>query len=250
MIQAIIIDDEADGREALEMAVRRYCPDIELKGTFDSPETGIEAIRSIKPQLVFLDVQMPGMSGFDVLKQVDPGSFKVIFVSAYDHYAIKAIRFSAMDYLLKPIDVEELVSAVNRTKALLQEKSTDYTVQSVLNNVQHKAGFIERLAVPSLNSIDFFETKDIIFCKAERSYTTLYLSNKQSKLVSSNLKDFENILADSGFYRAHHSYLINLRHVQRYVKGEGGYVVMTDNHEVDISRRKKEEFLALLHKLK
>jgi two-component system, LytTR family, response regulator len=246
MIQAIIIDDEADGREALEMAVKRYCPDIDLKGIFSSPEMGVEAIRNIKPQLVFLDVQMPGMSGFDVLKQVGPVSFKVIFVSAYDRYAIKAIRFSAMDYLLKPIDVEELVSAVNRVKALLPEKSTDYTVQSVLNNVQHKAGFIERLAVPSLDGIDFFETKDLIFCKAEGSYTTLYLLNKQSKLVTRNLKDFENILADSGFYRVHHSYLINLRHVQRYVRGEGGHVVMTNQHEVDVSRRRKEEFLALL----
>jgi two-component system, LytTR family, response regulator len=249
MIQAIIIDDEADGREALAMAVKRYCPDIELKGIFESPEKGVEAIRSVKPQLVFLDVQMPGMSGFDVLKQVDPVSFKVIFVSAYDRYAIKAIRFSAIDYLLKPIDVEELVSAVNRVKNLLQEKNTDYTIQSVLNNVQHKAGFIERLAVPSLEGIDFFETNDIIFCKAEGSYTTLYLANKQNKLVSRNLKDFENILADSGFYRAHHSYLINLRHVQRYIKGEGGHVVLTDNHEVDISRRKKDEFLALLNRL-
>jgi two-component system LytT family response regulator len=192
---------------------------------------------------------MPQMSGFDVLHQLSPITFEVIFVSAHDRYAIKAIKFSALDYLLKPVDVDDLVHAVKKVKERLNSKSNSYQYQSVLNNIQSKSGKIEKLAIPSLNGIDFFKTEDIIYCRAEGSYTTVFLKDKQSCLVSKNLKDFESLLAESGFCRVHHSYLINLLHVQKYVKGEGGYVLLTDGHHVDISRRKKDEFLALLDTL-
>jgi two-component system LytT family response regulator len=204
------------------------------------------AIRENKPQLVFIDVQMPGMSGFDVLQKLSPVSFEVIFISAYDRYAIKAIKFSALDYLLKPIDVDELVHAVQRVKDRVGKKENNYPVQSVLHNLQFSTGQVQKLAVPSLDGVDFFSVQDVIFCKAEGSYTTIFLTNGAQKVVSRNLKDFENLLSESAFCRVHHSYLINLNHVQRYVRGEGGYVVLTENHHVDISRRRKEEFLAKL----
>ncbi|MDX2245833.1 MAG: LytTR family DNA-binding domain-containing protein [Bacteroidia bacterium] len=249
MIETILIDDEADGREALKLAIERYCPDITLLGEYATPEAGLEAIKTLRPDLVFLDVQMPGMSGFDLLQKVSPVTFEVIFVSAYDRYAIKAIKFSALDYLLKPIDIDELIQAVNRAKTRMDQKQSHFPVQSILNNIQTQSGKIERLAVPSLEGIDFFDTEDIIFCKADGNYTLIFLTNQQTKMVSRNLKDFENLLSDSGFCRVHHSFLINLRHVQRYIKGEGGFVILTDEHHVDISRRKKEEFLALLDRL-
>ncbi len=246
MITAVIIDDEDDGRDAIELAVKKYCPEVTITGTYGTPELGVKAIRQLKPSLVFLDVQMPQMSGFDVLQQLSPITFEVIFVSAYDRYAIKAIKFSALDYLLKPVDVDDLIQAISKVKERLYNKNNFFQYQSVLNNVQSKGGKIEKLAVPSLNGIDFFETADIIYCKADGSYTTLFLKNKQSCVVSKNLKDFENLLAESGFCRVHHSFLINLRHVQKYIKGEGGYVLLTEGHHVDISRRKKDEFIALL----
>jgi two-component system LytT family response regulator len=247
MINAVIVDDEEDGREALRLAVRNYCPTVNLLATCGSAEEGIECIRRLAPELVFLDVQMPKKSGFDLLKELSPIDFKVIFVSAFDKYAIKAIKFSALDYLLKPVDVDELITAVNKVND--DHPRSLYQYQSVWNNVQHKSGRIDRLAVPTFDGIDFYKTDDIIFCKADGNYTHLYLADKSVKLASKNLKDFENILLDSGFCRVHHSFLINLMHVQKYVKGEGGYVLMTDHHQVEISRRKKEEFLRLLDRV-
>jgi two-component system LytT family response regulator len=189
------------------------------------------------------------MSGFDLLQQLSPLTFEVIFVTAHDQYAIKAIRFSALDYLLKPVDVDDLMHAVKKVQERLQHKNSAFQYQSVLNNIQFRSGKIEKLAVPSFEGIDFFNTDDIIYCQADGNYTTLFLKNKQSKLISRNLKDFESLLVESGFCRVHHSSLINMKHIQKYVKGEGGYVILTDNHHVDISRRKKEEFLNMLDKL-
>jgi len=248
MINAILIDDEPIALQALRVAIERYCPEVHVKGVYQSPEQGLEGIRRLKPDLVFLDIQMPQMSGFDVLMQAAPVHFEVIFVSAHDHYAIKAFRFSALDYLLKPIDIDDLIQAVRKVKERMRTKGSFYQYQSVLNNIQLKSGKIEKLAVPTQDGIDFYNTQDIIYCKADGSYTDIMLRNNQHTLVCKNLIDFENLLTDSGFCRVHHSYLVNLRHVQKYIKGEGGYVILTDNHHVDISRRKKEEFLALLDK--
>lgn len=245
MIPTLIIDDEADGRDALRMALTRYCPEVILLGDYGVPEEGLAAIRELKPKLVFLDVQMPGMSGFDLLQRAQPVSFEVIFVSAYDRYAIKAIRFSALDYLLKPVDVDELIRAIQRVNARKQVP-TAHHLQSAGYNLPGRSGKIERVAVPSAAGIDVFETDEIIFCRAEGSYTQIYLRSGLTQLVSRNLKDFEELLSESGFCRVHHSFLINLRHVQRYLKGEGGQAIMTGGHHVDIARRKKESFLALL----
>ena len=249
MINALIIDDEADGRDVLEISLRKYCPEIVVKKVCDSPAQGIQAIKDLRPDLVFLDIQMPQMSGFDVLQHVTPVTFEVIFVSAYDQYAIKAIKFSALDYLLKPLDVDELIHAVQKVKERLKNKNNPHQYQSILDNIQYKADKIRKLAVPSLEGIDLFDTDDIIYCQAEGSYTILYLKGKQRKITSRNLKDFENILVDSGFCRVHNSFLINMMHVQRYIKGEGGYVILSDDHHVDISRRKKDDFLRLLARI-
>lgn len=246
MIKAILIDDEATGLETLQLAIEKYCPDVVIKGVYQSPQQGLEGIKQIRPDLVFLDVQMPQMSGFDVLQLASPVTFEVIFVSAHDQYAIKAIKFSALDYLLKPIDVDELIHAIKKVKERRNNKNNLYQYQSVLNNIQMKSGKIEKLAVPSAEGIDFFNTEDIIYCRADGSYTVIILKNNKQVLVCKNLKDFENLLVPSGFCRVHHAYLINLRHVQKYIKGEGGYVILTDNHHADISRRKKDEFLELL----
>jgi two-component system LytT family response regulator len=249
MIRAIIIDDEQDGREGLRLAINRYCPDVKLIQVCATPEEGIDAINTLHPDLLFLDVQMPRLSGFDVLQRVDQITFVVIFVSAYEKYAIKAIRFSALDYLLKPVDADELVQAVRRVIERPLDGGQRHHYQSLLHNVQHSGKPIGRLAVPSTDGIDFLNTDEIIFCQAEGSYTQIYLTQGRKLLISKNLRDFENILFDSGFCRVHHSSLINVRHVQKYIRGEGGYVLLTGGHQVNISRRKREEFISMLDKV-
>lgn len=249
VIRAIIIDDEADGRDAIRISLQKYFPGITIAGVFGNPEEGLSAIKESPPDLLFLDIQMPQMSGFDLLNALMPLSFEVIFVTAFDQYAIKAIRFSALDYLLKPLDIDELRGAIDRAKERLHARDSGHQYQSVLHNLRQRGPRIERLAVPTGEGIEFFNTADIIYCEADGSYTTLYLRGGQKTLVSRNLKDFESLLIDSGFSRVHHSFLINMIHVQKYVKGEGGYVVMTGDHHVDISRRRKEEFLKFLDKV-
>lgn len=249
MIRAVIIDDEVDACETLRMALERYCPTVQLLQTCTSAEDGIVTIRTLKPDVVFLDVQMPEMSGFDLLQHIDSISFAVIFVSAYDQYAIRAIRFSAVDYLLKPVNAGELVAAVARVAENGITRERQVRVSSLMQNASALTGPITRVAVPLGDTIEMFETRDIIYCKAEGSYSYVYRTNHRKTLVSRHLKDFENLLADAGFFRIHHSFLINIRHVQRVVKSEGGYVVMSDDHELDISRRKRDEFLNILTRL-
>lgn len=249
MIRAIIIDDEENGREGLRLTLKKYCPEIIVEHICESPEHGVEVIKSSKPDLVFLDIQMPNMSGFDLLQQVAPVNFEVIFVTAHDQYAIKAIKFSALDYLLKPIDVDDLMQAVKKVKERLTVEPNTFRYQSILNNIQYKSREIEKLAVPTLEGIDFFETHEIIFCKADGNYTVLFFKGNTNKIVSRNLKDFESLLTEPAFCRVHNGALINMKHIQKYVKGEGGYVILTEGHKVDISRRKKESFLLLLNRI-
>lgn len=249
MIKTLIIDDEHHGRQSLQRALQQYCPEIGIVGICESPEEGILAIRKLKPDLVFLDIQMPNLTGFDVLQELSPIDFEVIFVTSYDQYAIKAIKFSALDYLLKPLDVDDLIHAVRKTKEQLHKKGNAHRYQSVLHNINHTDRKIEKLAIPTLDGIDFFKTENIILCQADGSYTTLYLVGHQKQVISKNLKDFENLLSGSGFCRVHNSFLINLKHIQKYFKGDGGYVILTENHQVDISRRRKDAFLNVLDKI-
>lgn len=249
MIRSIVIDDEEDARETLKLALKKYCPNVELLAFCETPEKGLETISNTQPDLVFLDVQMPGMSGFDLLQQLKDINFAVIFVTAYDRYAIKAIKFSALDYLLKPVDPDDLVSSIRKFEETQHTKEHTYRYQSVLSNVKNQQSNIDKLAIPTAEGIIFMETTNIIYCQADGNYTLLYLTGGRTTLVSKPLKDFESMLVDSGFSRIHHASLINMKHIQKYVKGDGGYVILTDNHNVDVSRRKKEAFLHQLHKI-
>lgn len=249
MIKSLIIDDEADAREVLKLALEKYCPEVEVLVACATPEEGLKAIRSHQPDLVFLDVQMPHMSGFDLLEQLGDINFAVIFVTAYDRYAIKAIKFSALDYLLKPVDPDDLVSAVQKAEDRQSIENSSYRYQSVLSNVKNKHAQIDKLAIPDSEGIMFVETANIICCRADGNYTMLYLMGGKTTLVSKPLKDFENMLADTGFCRVHHATLVNMNHIRKYVKGDGGYVVLSDSHHVEVSRRKKEAFLQQLHKI-
>ena len=248
-VKAIIVDDERHGREALQRALMEYCPEVEILELCENPEKGIEKIKELRPDLVFLDIQMPNLSGFDVLQQLAPIDFEVVFVTSYEKYAIKAIKFSALDYLLKPVDADDLVLAVQKAKKQMNRADSGFRYQSVLNNINHRSGKIEKLAVPTTDGINFYQTKDIIYCDADGHYTTLYLVGQKKEVVTKNLKDFENLLSGSGFFRVHNSSLVNMRHIRKYVRGEGGYVILTEDYHVTVSRRKKDDFLNMLNKI-
>jgi two-component system LytT family response regulator len=244
MIKAIIIDDEQDAREGLKLSIEKSCPEISILALCESPEIGIKKIHELRPELVFLDVQMPRLSGFDLLEKFETINFEVIFVTAFDKYAIKAIKFSALDYLLKPVDVEELISAVQKIKAKQKNKTAHF--KSLLRNIKYNSENFSRLAIPSNNEIILQKTADIVYCEADGNYTTLHLADDKKITVSKTLKEFENILPETDFCRIHHATLVNLAHITKYVKGEGGYVMVTGRRHLDVSRRKKENLLQAL----
>src|SRR5436190_12658985 len=247
ILKAIIIDDEARSRKALQIALNDYCPSVQIAAIAETPKNGIEAIIKHKPDIVFLDVQMPGMSGFDLLSHFPEINFDVVFITAHDHYAIKAIRFSALDYLLKPIQIDELMAAVKKAEEKKNNRHTNWQYRSLYENVRSGHNASGSIAVPTGDGLLFIKTHNIIRCEAEGNYVIIYQSDKEKMLITKNLGDLESMLDAKEFFRVHNSHLVNLSHIKKYVKGDGGYVIMSDNSTVDVSRRKKEEFMLILN---
>jgi len=242
MIRACIVDDEKKGRDTLSKLLEEYCKDVEIIGEADSVETAYQFISGNHPELVFLDVEMPRGSGFELLKRFEKVNFKTIFVTAHNHYAIKAIKFSAVDYLLKPVDVDELVEAVSRVKSMPVLHQSSYT--GLLDNLDNtRSG---KLAVPVKDGVAFIHASDIIRMQADGSYTHIYtLTEKYT--ASKNVKEYEDLLHDMNFFRAHHSHLINLKHVKHFSRVDGYFALMSDGSSVEVSRRKKDHFLQLMN---
>ncbi|MCD6065953.1 MAG: DNA-binding response regulator [Bacteroidetes bacterium] len=249
MIKAIIVDDEEKSRITLQSLIHLYCPGIEVVELCDSVQNALKAINRETPDLVFLDVEMPFQNGFTLLEEIKDPSFAVIFTTAYDHYAIKAIRYSALDYLLKPIDSDDLKAAVNKVKTMKKPPgSSAISYDLLLSNLKIKSGPI-KIAVPTFEGLQMINSGDIIKCTADESYTHITLTSNEKLVVSKILKEYEDLLADLAFFRVHNSCLINLRHVIKYIKGEGGYVIMSNGESVEVSRRKKTELLNRLARL-
>jgi two-component system LytT family response regulator len=242
-IRAIIVDDEKNARENLFGILEKHCPEVRIVCLASSAAEAIECILQHKPELIFLDIEMPGGNGFKVLEHFPHAEFGVIFVTAYDHYAIQAIRFSALDYILKPINSLQLKAAVIKY-AELQEKF-DLRLRQFMNN-QKIAPEDQKIALPSVNKIDYIEIKQIISCKGEANYTRIYLSNGKSLMVSKPLIEYEEILENYGFVRTHKSHLVNLRHILSFIKNDGGSLLMSDNTSIPVSRRKKDFVLGKL----
>jgi two-component system, LytTR family, response regulator len=245
MIRTFVVDDEPYCCEALVTLLEQNCPEIQLAGVFHNGKDALEAINKHSPDLVFLDVEMPHMNGFEMLEQIPSIDFELIFSTSYDQYALKAIRYSALDYLLKPVDSEELQNAVNkvvqRTKKPLAEQ-----LQILLQKIHAPSTPINKIAMPTMEGLQMIQVASIISCEANSNYTILHLTEKKKKIVSLTLKEIEELLEDHSFARVHRCYLVNLNEVEKYMKGEGGYLVMTNGSTVDVSRTKKE---ALLKKL-
>ncbi len=249
MIRTIIIEDEPVSREMLTLMLQRYKDDIEIIDTCSNPTDGIESIAKHQPDLIFLDIQMPKMNGFDMLKKIPVINFEVIFTTAFDQYAINAIRISALDYLLKPVDDEDLALAIEKCKERLQSKKSGKQFENLFNNLVNKNPLDKTLALAASDGISFVKMCDILRVEANGRYTKFYLLNKETILVSKTLGDFEEILAANQFFRIHDSSIINLNHIKKYIRGDGGLVVLSDNTELDVARRRKEDFIKLIPKL-
>jgi two-component system, LytTR family, response regulator len=242
MLTAIIIDDEQKGRIALKQKLQDYCPEIQLAGEAANGEEGLLLIERNNPEIVFLDIEMPRMNGFEMLHQVKNKNFHLIFTTAYDQYAIKAIRYAAFDYLLKPVDIEELRAVIKR---IVQQSSRVNIVRKleVLEENFQPKNSLSKIAIPSLDGLLFFNISDIIHLEAQSNYTAIYFINHPKLIASRTLKEFEDILPPDIFFRTHHSHLINLNYIKRYIKGDGGQIEMQNGNFIDVSRRKKDEFL-------
>jgi two-component system, LytTR family, response regulator len=246
MIKAIIVDDEKKSRITLENLLHQNCQNVMIMDLCESVETALNAIDKHSPDLVFLDIEMPFQNGFALLEKIKVPSFEIIFTTAYDHYAIKAIRFSALDYLLKPIDVDELKSAIEKVEnKRANKKNQIHDYEMLLSNLKIKSRSA-KIAVPTFDGLQMLGAEEIIKCTAHESYTEISLCNGSKIMVSRLLKEYEDLLSDLNFFRIHNSCLVNLTHVKKYIKGEGGYVLMSDGASCEVSRRKKTELLSRL----
>ena len=243
MIKAIIIDDEMHCRKTLAILLKEYCPEVQLMVQCSDAENGIEAIENLKPDLVFLDIEMPGMNGFDMLEKFSEIPFAVIFTTGYDQYAIKAFRFYAIDYLLKPIEPKELINAVHKVRVQKQLPATDQ-FQMLLNKMQNREEVFPKIPVPTSDGFELIAIEQVLYCEAKDNYTFFNLKNKKKIIACRMLKEVEEQLGDFPFFvRVHNSYIVNIREVKKYVRGEGGYVIMSDDTSVNVSRSRKEELL-------
>jgi two-component system, LytTR family, response regulator len=243
MMKAIIIDDEPKGRNILQHLIAQNFPNIKVVATASGADEGIQRIDAWKPDVVFLDVEMPGKNGFDMLKELGAIDFKIIFVSAHNHYALNAIKLSAIDFLLKPVDLDDLKKAVERLS--VQPTNPVRQVPHLLNQLQHPKSSFGKIVITSLSAIEFVNISDIIYCKSDNVYTEVYLKDT-TITATKTLKEFEDLLSGHFFFRIHHSYLINMTQIKKYLRGDGGTVIMCNEAEIEVSRRRKSAFLELL----
>jgi two-component system LytT family response regulator len=241
MIKALVIDDEKSSRDILEWQVAKHCPSVKIMASVSSSLDAVEVISKLEPQLVFLDIQMPEINGFELLEKLSPINFEVIFTTAFNEYAVKAFKYGAMDYLLKPIDMEELKTAVNKVEQKINEAT------KVSADLPPHPG--KRMALTTSNSLIFIDPENIIYCEGKSNYTYFHLNTAEKKiLISRTLKEIEEILVSFNFFRIHNSYLINMKYAKEYVRGSGGYVVMHNQAHLTVARSRKDEFFEFFMK--
>ncbi|MGB0177742.1 MAG: LytR/AlgR family response regulator transcription factor, partial [Owenweeksia sp.] len=249
-LRAVIVEDEHASRETLASYLARYCPQVELCGMADSVKPALELIHKQRPDLVFLDIEMPFGNGFDLLEQVGNIDFDTIFITAFSEYALKAIQVSAAHYLLKPVDIEELVSAVQKVAQSREREQQFLHTRILVENVQLENKQLHKVVLPTMDGFEVIRIKDIIRCEAADNFTEFHLQEGGKKLICRSLKHYEELFADFDFIRVHKSHLINRHYVSRYRKGKGGTVEMSNGDQVEVSATRKQEFLAHFSTLK
>jgi two-component system LytT family response regulator len=247
MIKAVIIDDETASREALDALLREFVEEVQVLGQAGTPAEGLDMVRKLKPDVLFLDVELDGESGFDLLEQLPDDGPEVVFTTGYEQYATRAFRSDAADYLLKPVDLTQLREAVRKVAEKRKSAGAEERYEVLIRNWRSQGD--EQIALSSSEGFIFVKLRDLIYCKGDGAYTYFFMNENEKVTVSKNIGEFENLLVSRGFFRVHKSYLINLNEMRRYVRGEGGYVVMSNGHTVDVSKRRKEAFMATLTRI-
>lgn len=248
MIRVAVIDDEPHIRDGLLKLLGKHCPNVLIAGTAGSVRDGKELIRQQHPDLVLLDIRLDDGTGFDLLKRLDPVDFRVIFITAYEQYAVKAFKFSALDYILKPVDPDELTEAVKHAEQILKH-DLRIRLAALENNLQRGNITHKKLVLKTAENVFIVEIPKISYCESDGSYTIFHLDDGKKIMVSKNLKEYDDLLNDQGFYRIHKSYLINLSYVERFDKGEGGFVVLKNEVRIPVASRKREQLMELFDHL-
>ncbi|MEL6656294.1 MAG: LytTR family DNA-binding domain-containing protein [Bacteroidota bacterium] len=240
-IRAIIVDDESHCRSALLKQLEWSTPQVEVVATCENVEQAITAIKTHQPDLVFLDIEMPGKNGFDLLNFFDPVHFEVIFTTAYDNFALEAFKVHAVDYLLKPIDEDALLEAIKRVTIHIQNKRPIARIQELIQHINLKQGE-KRIPFPMAEGVEFINTADIIRCESEGSYARIFYNAPKPLFIAKSLRQIEDLIDSNDFIRVHQSHLVNVRHILRYLKADGGQLVLSDNTHIPISRGKKDDW--------
>ncbi len=246
MLKTVIVDDEPQAREAIRLIIKNYNMNLNVLAEAASVEKGWQVIREFHPDLVFLDILLPDGNGFDILSRFSPIDFKIIFITGNDNFAIQAIKYSALDYIMKPVRFEELNDAVSKARDQINKELLDLKISAMLSNMKDPGRKMEKIILKTFESIHLVNIHDIIRCVSDKNYTTFVLTGNKEMLVSKTIKEFDELLSPSGFIRIHQSYLINLAHFVRFDKQDGGYVVLTDNVRIPVSFRKKDNLFRAL----
>ncbi len=246
-MNVLIVDDEQKARETIKEVIKLYCPQVTVVNEADGVKSALIHINSQKPDLILLDIRLNDGNGFDIIDQIRSHNIVIIFITAYNEYAIKAFRVAALDYLLKPIDAEEFALSLERAYEKIKASKLSERIDAFLQNM--KTGELKKITLKTNENIHIVNISDIIYCEADKNYTTFYLINTTKILVSRTLGEFEELLSGSGFMRVHQSFLINLSNITSYEKGDGGFVITSGNHKIPVSTRKKEQLMQFLQNL-
>jgi len=248
MIRAIIVDDELNARENLSFLLSEHCSGVQVVATADNVSDAVHAIRDHNPDLIFLDIEIGEGSGFDVLERISGSQAEVIFTTAFNQYAIKAFKFSAVDYLLKPIDISDLKDSVSRAEQRIKQNHISQSLESLMNNLSENNRKLRKIGLPVQGGVQYFPLEEIVRLQSQSNYTTFYLTHSREFLVSKTLKEYDEMLSEQGFVRVHQSHLINVDHISQYQKADGGYVILTDGSNVPLSKNYKDNFLSAINK--
>ncbi len=244
MIKAVIIDDERHSVETLSLKLEKFCPEVAIAAQFTNSVEGLNYLRNNPPDLLFLDIEMPRLNGFELLEKLEEVPFDVVFTTAYDEFGIRAIKFSALDYLLKPVQGEELKKAVERHTRKSRQPLSSSQLEVLFSNIrEEQRGRPGKIALATKETIEFVFPNDIVACSSDSNYTMVYLMDGRKKLISKTLKEFEDLLTEFSFFRIHHSHLANLNHVKEFVRADGGYLIMANKMTLPVSRSRREELL-------
>ncbi|MGW9685012.1 LytR/AlgR family response regulator transcription factor [Flagellimonas sp. 2504JD1-5] len=249
ILKVVIVEDEKHSRETLKSLLEEFCKDVQVIAMASSVQEAVKVLSVYSPDVVFLDIELQSGVGFDVLNQIKEPSFEVIFTTAFEKYAVKAIKFSSLDYLLKPIDLDELQQAVEKARTRMDTNVYRQQIDTLMQSLSRESNKQEKICLATTAGMEFIAIDDIVLCKADGSYTSFVLKNKTSLLVSKHLKECENLLSDQLFMRVHNSYLINLREVKKYIKSDGGYIIMSNDMHVSLSPRKKDDLIDAMKRL-